>query len=359
MRKYGFKAALWVLTLGVLTACSEDENASQGPLTFEADAYILNSGDWGANNASIQGYNRSTGEGSGDLFALNNGRGIGDAQDLCIYGSKIYVTSSTSAKVEIVNRKDFKVVKTLPLKDDAGRSVEARYLTATGGMVYFTSYDGMLSRLDTLSMTVTGRVAVGDHPEALTHANGKLYVNISGFGMGNEIAVVDIASFTKIKALKVKLNPNTVCITAADGNVYSVSDGNFAGMPNLPQEDWIYQTVQRIDPKTDGVTEVCNGTFLANKGNKMYILYAEYNLPDTHSISEYDLTTGISKPFISISSVPKPSFIDVDPLTGDVYISNTVIGANHEIYLFNAQGVFKKKIETGYYTTGLFFVPTE
>lgn len=359
MKKYLFRTALCVLALGAFTACSDDDNEPEGPgiPVTTVGAYILNTGGWGQNNGTIQWYELKTGEVSGDLFATANGRGIGDAQDLCAYGSKLYITSSTSAKIEVLNRKDYKIIKTLSLTNDAGQPVEPRYLTATGGNVYFTAYDGTVSRLDTVSLNVTGKIEVGDHPEALTHANGKLYVNLSNYmmdGNGKFVAVVDVASFTKKKNIEVKLNPYSECITAADGSVYFVSSGNHASS-TMPEEERIYQTMQRIDPTTDAVTDVCRASYIANKGDKMYILYAEYNFPDTRSISVYDLNTNESKPFIEVTAVPNPSFIDVDPVSGEVYIGNRVSGAKNEVYIFTESGKLVKKIEAGYETSGVFF----
>ncbi|MEG1562815.1 MAG: hypothetical protein RR365_03675 [Bacteroides sp.] len=355
---YWFKTSLFAMALGTFTACNDDDNGPQVDPTeppTSVGAYLLNTGHYKANNASIQWYDYAAGTVSGDLFQTANNRGIGDAQDLCVYGSKVYITSSTSAKLEIVRQQDFKTLKTLPLTR-AGKPVEARYLTATGGNVYFTAYDGTVSRLDTLSLTITKTLTVGDHPEGITHAGGKLYVNISGYGKGSEVAVIDLATFTKIKDLKVKLNPNTECLAAADGYVYLVSNGNYAGSSWVPEADWVYQSMQRIDPATDAVTDVCNATYIANRGDKMYILYAEYYLPKTHSISVYDLKTKTLKPFLPIEAVPNPSFIAVDPTSGDVYIGNQVKDANDEVYVFDEKGTFKQKLQAGYYTTGVRFL---
>lgn len=357
MKKYGFQAAVFAVALGAFTACSDDDNQPIEPPVskFSNGAYVLNTGNYGQNNASIQWYNKETGEVSKDLFETANERGIGDAQDMCVYGSKIYITSSTSAKIEVVNKEDFKVIKTLPLKNAQNQPIDARYLTAAGGNVFFTAYDGTVSRLDTLSLEITKTLPVGDHPEGITNAKGKLYINVSGYGSGKTVAVVDIASFTKLKDIEVKLNPNTECITGADGNVYMVSNGNYAGSSHVPEDKWIYQTLQCIDPVTDAVKELCNATYIANKGDKMYILYAEYYLPKTHSISVYDLKKNELKPFIDIKEVPNPSFIKVDPVSGDVYIGSMVKDANNEIYIYSEKGEFKKKIEAGYYTTAVYF----
>ena len=63
--------------------------------------------------------------------------------------------------------------------------------------------------------------------------------------------MVNASSLIKEKDIKVKLNPAYQCLTGADGYVYVVSQGNYAGTDKIPEEQWIYQTLQRIDPATD------------------------------------------------------------------------------------------------------------
>ena len=283
------KLAIMALALGVFTACSEDDEPNgEGPGTetgggddttggsgdntggepvVSLGAYVLNTGNWGGNDAGIQFLDFQTGELSEDLYAAANGEGLGDlGQDLCVYGSKIYVTVSGSSKVVIMDRK-CKVLKSIPVATEDGTPVEPRYMAACEGKVYFTAYDGTVSRIDTTSMAIDGKLNLidagaqtgYDHPEAITSANRKLCVNISGYSKGKWLAVVDAASFTKLKDIEVMLNPYTQCITAEDGYVYFVSNGNYAGSPSLTPDQYVYGTMQRLDPETDQVEQVCRG----------------------------------------------------------------------------------------------------
>ena len=108
MKKYWYKTAMLVMALGVFTACSDDDGPKipEGPIAPVNGAYVINTGNWNENNGTIQWYDRDLKTVSADLFAAANGAGIGDAQDLCVYGTKIYITCSSSAKIEIVDRKD-------------------------------------------------------------------------------------------------------------------------------------------------------------------------------------------------------------------------------------------------------------
>ena len=353
MKKYWYKTAMLVMALGAFTACSDDDGPKipEGPIAPVNGAYVINTGNSGANNGTIQWYDRDQKTVSADLFAAANGAGIGDAQDLCIYGSKIYITCTNSAKIEVVNRADFTLIQTLKLSNGE-QSISPRYMTATGGNVYFTAYDGTVSRLDTTSLSITGKIEIGDHPEALTSANGKLYVNLSNYnsdGTGKYVAVVDIATFKKTKNLNVLLNPYDVCTTGEDGKVYFISCGDFSGNPA--------QTLQCIDPQTDQVTEICPASKMAMKDNKIYIIYAEYYEDAApKSISVYDMNTKQTTQFANYSDFSNPGNIVVDPATGDIIIIDQPFSVLNDIYVYGSDGVLKKKLETGYYTTNMRFV---
>ena len=382
------KWAIMALALGCFTACSEDddtvgdggkpgeETGGNGGGANGSDstavhspvvalgAYVLNTGNWGGNDASIQYLDFQTGKLSEDLYAAANGEGLGDlGQDLCVYGSKIYVTVSGSSKVVIMDRK-CKVLKSIPVATEDGTPVEPRYMAACEGKVYFTAYDGTVSRIDTTSMAIDGKLNLidagaqtgYDHPEAITSANGKLYVNISGYSKGKWLAVVDAASFTKLKDIEVMLNPYTQCITAEDGYVYFVSNGNYAGSPSLTPDQYIYGTMQRLDPETDQVEQVCRATYIANAGEKMYILYSEYYMPDVARAYVRDLKTGDEQEFMDMADLQSANGLSVDPASGDVYVFDVPYGAASDVHVYGADGTYKRTFEAGMSTSKMVFV---
>ena len=324
----------------------------------------MNTGNWDGNDASIQYLDFQTGKLSEDLYAAANGEGLGDlGQDLCVYGSKIYVTVSGSSKVVIMDRK-CKVLKSIPVATEDGTPVEPRYMAACEGKVYFTAYDGTVSRIDTTSMAIDGKLNLidagaqtgYDHPEAITSANGKLYVNISGYSKGKWLAVVDAASFTKLKDIEVMLNPYTQCITAEDGYVYFVSNGNYAGSPSLTPDQYIYGTMQRLDPETDQVEQVCRATYIANAGEKMYILYSEYYMPEVARAYVRDLKTGDEQEFMDMADLQSANGLAVDPASGDVYVFDVPYGAASDVHVYGADGTYKRTFEAGMSTSKMVFV---
>ena len=70
----------------------------------DGTAYVLNEGNWGANEASLSRVDMTTGNITNNVFGTANGRDLGDvAQDLMVYGTKAYVTVSFSNTVEVVS----------------------------------------------------------------------------------------------------------------------------------------------------------------------------------------------------------------------------------------------------------------
>lgn len=361
MKKFWFTTAIWAMTAAMFCACDDEEVTNTPPpspstpgTTQMRGAYVVNNGDWGANNGSIQFYYTDKDSISNDLYLQANGKNIGDAQDLCIYGSKLYVTCTTSSKLEILDYQG-KIIKTIPLSNEAGQPLEPRYLAAADGKVYFSAYDGTVSRLDTLSLEVEEAVTVGDHPEAMTIAGNKLYVNISGYGTGNQLAVVDLASFTCEDPVEVLLNPYTQALTA-EGKVYFVSNGNYSS-PSTPEADRILNTLQCLDPATGEVDELCPATTIAYYQGKLYCVYAEYYWEESRDIFTYDLATGTTHSLIDPDQIPNPAQIDVDPANGDIYIcSPDYGGVPGTVYVFNNDGTPKSTFTAGYSVAGMCFL---
>ena len=189
MKKEWFKLALTVCAVCSLTACNEDDDFTTPPTVNPiktSGAYVINTGDYNANNGSIMWYNKTDSTVSADLYLQANGKGIGDVQDLCVYGSKLYVTCSSSAKIVILDRQG-KELKSYALKNEENEPITPRYITCAEGKVFFTAYDGTLSRIDTTSLSIDKVITLGGKPEGLTYANHKLYVcqsDYTGDGSG-------------------------------------------------------------------------------------------------------------------------------------------------------------------------------
>lgn len=358
MKKAFYYLALLPLMTGLVSCENNDPNPNDGnPEVTTYGAYIVNTGNWEKNDGSIQGYDAKTSTVSEDIYKLQNQKGIGDLQDLCIYGSKLYAISTTSSKIEILE-KNGKIIKNIPMMNDANQPKKPRYATAGDGYVFITAYDGTVSKLDTLSMEITKEGKFEGKLEGLSYNAGKLFVNKSNYdmdGSGNIVYVINAETMEKIEDIEVILNPYTQNIVGSDGNIYVVSAGNYP-TKDQPEDERIYSTLQKINPQTYEVEELFKASYITNRGDKMYIIYSEYNFQDKAKCFVYDIKTKEESKFIDISEVNTPGGIIADPNSGDVYIISNPYGQLSEVYIYDENGNFKSKFETGAYTTNVKFV---
>ena len=66
--------------------------------------YVLNSGDWQSANSSLTMCNLETGVVEQSYFEAQNGRCLGNnANDIIVYGSKIYIAVSGESTIEVAS----------------------------------------------------------------------------------------------------------------------------------------------------------------------------------------------------------------------------------------------------------------
>lgn len=353
MSKYSIIAL--AISAALFTACSDDDDdfkPKPDPDPVLSIGYVLNTGNWGGNDASLTLINDSLTVVSKDIYSETNKEALGDvAQDIIKYGSKLYCTVTTSSKLVVMD-KNAKLIKTIPFFNGE-TPTQPRFVEGEGGYVYVSAYDGCITKIDTATLSIVGKEEVGPYPEAISIANGKLYTNISstaesnGRSQGTSVAVIDLKSFKKTKDITVKLNPYSESEVGEDGNVYFASAGDYTGNP--------FATIQRINTKDDSVEDLCLGTYFALNGNKLYGIRSEWFFPEMAKAFVYDLTTGKETEFTSMSQFSSVNSIDINPKNGYVFISDAPYGVNTQVSVFDSNGTFIKKFEAGYYTCKIIF----
>ena len=329
-------------SLPFFTNCSKDETPiDPEPAVPSEYIYVLNNGNWGSNDASLTMYDIESGTVTKDVFALQNGRRLGDiGQDIVIYGSKMYITMSEELTVEVT---DLEAGSIKQIKTDGN----PRYLAVYEGKVYVTYLNGYVARIDTTSLTVEAKVKVGRNPEQLTVVNRKIYVaNSGGFdynteaGYDHTVSVIDIASFTEVKKIEVVINPTEV-ESDDSGNVYVISKGNYYDIPN---------TLQQINTATDAVTVVegIDGTVFTTAGNMLYSVYAQWGAERVYYYAYNAVNhTVISDNFIGSTPVSNPHQINYDATYEHLFITTSDYLNDGDVYIFDKSNKFVNKFETG------------
>jgi hypothetical protein len=330
------RASLKILPLLLITLACDPEPVLLEQSEIIADAghtgiFVLSEGLFNQNNSTLSWIDFTTGKAdswtsatgrSYDAFEKVNGRRIGDtANDLLLYGSRIYIAVSESSTIEILDASTCSSLKQIPMSRN-GIASQPRRLTANGGFVYVCCFDGTVTRIDTLTMMPDATIQVGRNPDGICSANGKLYVSNSG-GLDtqnpdNTVSVIDIDTFTETKRIPVRSNPGSIY---ADGtSVYVVSRGIF----DYGTMDYDSR-LHCIDTQTDQVTATYDIPIL-----NMDIVDGKawfYGYGAGGTIQILDLATGmvLDSDFITDGTrVECPYSIKVEPTTHKVYICDAL-----------------------------------
>lgn len=350
---------LLCLSLGVFFASCEDDNKEVWKLpTTTNGVYVLNSGIWKENNSTLTYYDPITKKVTANVFDKTNKKGLGDtAQDLLVYGSKMYISVTTSNVIYVTKRDGTIISEIHPTQNGAPEN--PRSLASHNGKVYVSMQSGYVAQIDTASNEIDARVKVGSYPEQIAVSNNKLYVTNSGQGSGSTLSVINLSNFTATPAtIDVRLNP-TLILADGKGNVYVVSNGD---------RQAIKEMVQKVDAN-GVVTEIGQGTQMALSGDKLYIAYsgfdASWNATAT-VFSWYNTTTGELKKerFVAEKDgngnaldLSKTVAISVDPSTKAIYIATSDYVTNGDMYVFSATGAFADKFDTqGISPAGAYFL---
>ena len=308
--------------------------------------YILSEGLFNWNNSTLASYDLTTNTLVSDFFLTANKRGLGDtANDMKLYGSKLYVVVDQSSQIDVIDPITGKSLKQIPLFKENGDGRQPRFIEFYKGKAYVCSFDGTVAKIDTASLKIEAFVQCGKNPDGICVANNKIYVANSG-GLNfpnydNTVSVIDLNTFTEIKKITVGVNPGVIHADS-EGDVYVISRGNYGANP---------YKFQRINSVSDTLTETFDDIQALN--------FAIHN--DTAYIYNYNFTTQssdikvfdckkeivISENFITDGTVLNTPFgIDVNPVNGDVYLTDaksyTVFG---DVLCFKKNGKLKFRIK--------------
>ena len=334
-RKYALLFLAVALCTGLFSCSDDDGDDVTSESVITSNFFILNRGNQDANNASLAYYDATSGKLDAKFYEDANGEGLGDsAEDMLVYGSKMYVSVTNSNRLSVLNMSGT-LVKAIEPKGEDDEPLKPRYLAADGGKIYMTYFYGhAVAVLDTASLEVEKVIPVGRYPEQIVVSGNKLYVANSGGNdypnYGKTVSVINLSSLEVEKEIEVLINP---CRLEANskGDIYVISMGNYGDVPN---------TLQRIDGKTGEVKTLGNGSRMDLIGGYLYVLYAQWGKEDLICVSKYDALTGelVTDNLVpEIAKVNTLSSINVDR-SGNIYITDAPYTETGSVYVFNKEG---------------------
>lgn len=245
------KKTYWIFLIfaAFLTGCRGDELVVPSETEQAGDAggkggmYLLNEGNMGSNKCTLDFYDFASGQYLRNIYAERNPGEVmelGDVgNDIAVYGGKLYITVNCSHKVEVLDAATATKLKQIDIPN-------CRYLAFADGNAYVSSYIGPVGpdpnsplgsvfRIDTLSLEVTGEVAVGYQPEEMAVADGMLFVaNSGGYrapDYDDRITAISLADFSTAYEIKAAVN---LLRLKRDGygNLWATSRGDHKDVPS-------------------------------------------------------------------------------------------------------------------------------
>lgn len=309
----------------LLFGCKDDKGPKVPPPhepTETVGYYILNEGTPSGGNATLGYYDVATKQFTPDYFGQQNpGEELGDLpNDMSIYGTMAYVTLNGSGEVVVLGVADGKVRKRLPVEG-------ARSLAVHDGKVYVSSYKGEVVRIDTVTLTVTGRAAVkGRYCEGIAVLNDKIYVANNATAeegvqtKGNTVSVIDIPTFTEVAQIAVPTNP--VGLTVGAGRLYLTTSAVYDDSWTTMLED---ARLHRIDPeqkKVDYTFPDVTVAGMAVLGDYLYTVHFSWG---TYTGSSWKINMATNEAVDFLAEAPDNSVygIAANPLTKQLFVINS------------------------------------
>lgn len=337
--------------------------------------YLLNEGNMGSNQSTLDFYDFETGVYTRNIYAERNPtvpKELGDVgNDIGIYEGKLYALINTSNKVEVLDAETTKRIGQIDIPN-------CRFIKFHEGYAYVTSYAGpviidpgyqqigYVAKINTTTLKQEDRCLVGFQPDELEIVDGKIYVANSGGYMGTgstsgyerTVSVIDIATFKEEKRIDVADNLERI---KADkrGNLWVSSRGDHNNLP--PRLFFIDKVKQQV---TDTIEIPASNYWIdddllyaygSDDGNYSEGTYS-YHIVDTKTheiVSKQIIKDGTDK------KIEKPYGIMVHPETKDIYITDagnyTTTGI---LYCFDKEGKKKWSVAAGDIPAHFALLPT-
>lgn len=352
------KSTLLVLagSLLLLSACKKDPDeieTTEPEIESTAGVYMLNEGAFGSNNSEITYYDIKSGVTQSNFYKKVNGTDLGEnATDLQRYGSKMYCVVSGKTKgqsfVDVMSVATGKSLKRISF-NSTDKAYYPRSVAFYKNKAYVSCYDGNLRRIDTATLAVDADIKLSEYMEGLTVANDKLYIANSDYNLTdqvNTVTVVDVNKFTKIKDVTVNNNPVKVA-TAANGDVYVISYGNYSTIPGKLDRISSTSDTRLTTPSAAGI-DYSSAINIAGSAAFISVTNPATYTSVVKPVNINDGTLGNS--FITDATAFGLLYgLTIDPFTKDVYVADAIsyISTTGKAYCFGTNGKKKFDFETG------------
>ena len=310
-----------------LQACTEEPpipTPIDPNLAFDKGVFIINEGNFGVGNASIDFYQRDSNRLIKNVFETVNGRPLGDvAQAMTIFKNKGYIVLNGSAKVEVIDAKTFKSEASINgfssprcfIGIDENRGFVADWISNT------------VKEINLQTNTIVASIAVGTGPEALLLVDSFLYVaNSGGYSNDSTVSIININTNQIIKQIVVGDAPIAFALDA-NKELWVLCRGDYKDF--AIKEDDTKGALVKINTTSQSVISKISIGEQGDHPDKMAISNDKQNVFINTGIN--GANNGIYKIGIAETTMPANPFvagyfygIGIDPLDDKIYAADPV-----------------------------------
>lgn len=371
------------ILMSILSGCRHDELVvpteyeiigDEKPDSKIRGMYLVNEGNMGSNKCSLDYYDFLTGLYSRNFYAERNPnvvKELGDVgNDIAIYGDKLYVVVNCSHKVEVMHARTGVRIGQIDIPN-------CRFIRFYRGDAYVSSYvgpvlidpsapKGAVYRVDTLSLSVTGKVTVGYQPEEMEIVGDYMYVaNSGGYRppeYDNTVSVIQLVDFKQIQQIPVGINLLRIRKDRY-GKLWVTSRGDYRYRPSrlyCMEKVKGYNRMEVTDTLPFGVSN------MAFRGDSLLFYsteWNEYTASNTITYGVVDVKTKrkISDNFITDGTernITIPYGIAVHPETGEIYVTDAKnYVSSGTLHCYTPDGRLKWSVRTGDIPAHICFLP--
>lgn len=300
--------------LVAMVSCDDMHDVEPTITAGEEPILVLCEGLYNMNNSTLACIGSTV---DADIFTTANSRGLGDtANDMLLYGSKLYIVVNVSSTIEIIDAQTMLSEAQISMFDDSGVARQPRYATACDGAVFVCSFDGTVARIDTATYELTDICSAGANPDGICAVGNRLFVSNSGGldapNYGTTVSVIDIATMTQVAEIEVGMNPGRIAADA-ENRIWVVARGNY---------DDVEPHITIIDADALTITEIIDLPVLNfNLTDDCAYAYAfDYS---TNTSTYYTIDMNLEAQYFDIDyEIETPYAISVSPTTGNVFIAD-------------------------------------
>ncbi len=210
----------------------------ESPESVVSSVYVANQGNFSDGNGSVSTYNPETQQTAPGAISDVNAL----VQSLYLQGENLYVIANTGGRVDAHD------AATLQRTSTITGLLSPRYMATHDTLGFVTNLygdaatfsGGTVSILDLKRNVKLRDVAVGDNPEGIGVATGRVYVANSGFGYGTNVSVLNAATGLLAATIDVDCDgPRSIAVDAEDevwvfcsGQTMYDAGGNVTGQTN-------------------------------------------------------------------------------------------------------------------------------